>query len=160
MDQLKAALQKTLGVADAPLEAREPPPAGPAPLPDPLRSPWGERMRELGVELPANATVGQLSSRSDVRAKELAGQGRKRDADQLRQLKEAYLREREKAAWAAVKARFEELALPEKAYRALKQEGADGERVLVRLYQKKGMELQGAGAARVRDELMAVAKKG
>lgn len=160
MDQLKAALQKSLGTAESPLEAREAPATGPSPLPDPLRSAWGARLRELGVEIPRDATVGQLSSRSDVRAKELAAQGRKRDADQLRQLKEQYLREREKAAWAAVKARFEELALPEKAYRALKQEGADGEKVLVRLHQKKGLELQGAGAARVRDELMAVAKKG
>lgn len=160
MDQLRAALQKTLGVAEPSSHTQEAPAAGPPPLPDPLRSPWGQRLRELAVEIPRDATVGQLSSRSDVRAKELAAQGRKRDADQLRQLKEQYLREREKAAWAAVKARFEELTLPEKAYRALKQEGADGEKVLVRLYQKKGMELQGAGAARVRDELMAVARKG
>jgi hypothetical protein len=53
-----------------------------------------------------------------------------------------------------VKARFEELELPEKAYRALKQEGADVEKVLAKLYTRKAEEWRGIASNRVRDALL------
>ena len=111
-------------------------------------------MRSLAVEIPREPSLGQLTQRSDAKSRELAAAGRRREADGLKRAKEAYLRERERAAWALVKARFEALGLPEKAYRALKQEGADAERVLTRVSGKRGEALRGAGAARVRDALL------
>jgi len=161
MSQLRDALRSALPVKAAPeaptLVAREPAPsaapAGPK-LPDPLASDWVALMRSLGAEVPKDPSMGQLTQRSDLRSKELAAQGRKRDADELKRAKESFLREREKAAWSLVKARFDELELSEKAYRAIKQEGADPEKVLPRLNGRRGDELRGAGAARVRDALL------
>lgn len=154
MDQLKNALLDKLGGAALP-EGRALPEAPPAPkLPDPLAGEWGRLLRALGVEIPKDPTLGQLVQRSDARSRELVAQGRKRDAAELKTAKEKYLREREREAWSLVKARFEELELPEKAYRAVKQEEGDPEKILARLRGKKGDELRGAGATRVRDALL------
>lgn len=154
MDQLKNALQNAVGGAALPAGAPSPAAPEPAPtLPDPLTSEWGQLLRQLGVEIPRDPTMGQLTQRSDARTRELVAAGRKREGQSLKEAKERYLREREKTAWGHVKDRFEALALPEKAYRSLKQEGTDPERILARLRGKKGEELRGGGAARVRDAL-------
>ena len=159
MDQLKNALAGALGAALPEGKALPPGKAPPEPrgeeagLPDPLTSEWGAAMRAQGVEIPRDATLGQLVQRSDARTRELTATGRKRDGEALKAAKERYLRDREKAAWALVKARFDDLDLPEKAYRALKQEGALPEKVLPRLRGERGAALKGAGAARVRDAL-------
>lgn len=155
MDQLKNALAGALGRAELP-EGKAPPEPREAPpdLPDPLAGEWGALLRELQVEIPRDATLGQLVQRSDARTRELVAQGQKRRGEALRSAKERYLATREKAAWALVKTRFEELALPEKAYRALKQEGALPEKVLPKLRGARGETLKGAGAARVRDALI------
>jgi hypothetical protein len=160
MSDLKSALAGAL--ATLPLgEAGALPPgkSAPAPpvepdLPNPLGGEWGVLLRSLGVEIPRDATLGQLTQRSDARTRELAAQGRKREGERLRSAKEEYLRGRERAAWSLVKARFAELDLPEKAYRALRQEEANPERVLTRLRGRRGEELRGAGAARARDALL------
>lgn len=167
MDQLRKALQGALppaaprpddpAAASPPLRAADPDPSSPTgspTLPDPLAGEWGALLRDLGVEIPRGPTLGQLTQRSDAKSRELLAVGRRREAEALKRAKESYLRERERAAWALVKARFEALALPEKAYRALKQEGADAERVLLRVSGKRGEALRGAGASRVRDALL------
>jgi hypothetical protein len=127
-------------------------PSGPA-LPDPATSPWIARYRELGGEVPRTPTLGQLVQRSDALARALEASGRRREAAELRQAREAFVRDRAQRAWAAVKTRFAELDLPEKAYRALKQEDVDPEAVLPRLRGARGEALRGVGAARLRDHL-------
>lgn len=150
MDQLKQALAQALG---RPAPEASAAPAAADGLPDPLQSPWVARLRQLCADLPAAPTLGQLTQRSDALARALKEQGRQREARELTALKEAFLREREREAWARIKARFAELELPERAYRALKQEGADAEKVLPRLAGRRGDALRGMGADRVRDAL-------
>lgn len=156
MSDLQAALLGALkqkGLPE-PVPAPEPaPPTGAAALPDPLQSAWVAELRAAGVEIPAGASIGQLTSRSDVRSKELKAAGRTREAAALTQLKEQFLRERDKRAWEQVKQRFADLGLNEKAYRALKQEDADPVKVLARLTSRKSEELRGVGAARLRELL-------
>lgn len=127
--------------------------ASPPSLPDPLQSPWVAELRAQRVEIPKEASIGQLTSRSDVRCKELKAAGRSREAAALLQLKEQFLKERDKRAWEGVKERFAALELSEKAYRALKQEDADPVKVLVKLTNKKCEELRGVGASRLRELL-------
>lgn len=151
MDHLKQALAQALG---RPAPEASAAPAVPADgLPDPLRSAWVARLRQLGADVPAAPTMGQLTQRSDALARALKDQGRQREAKELASLKEGFLREREREAWARIKARFAELELPERAYRALKQEGADAEQVLARMAGRRGDALRGMGADRVRDAL-------
>jgi hypothetical protein len=152
MSQLKDAL-KGLGFTEPAPAARPPDPAAAA-LPDPLASEWVALMRSLGADVPVGATLGQLLARSDARARELKNVGRARDADALKRARESFVQDRRQRAWALVKARFAELELSEKAYRALKQEDADPEKVLARLRGPKGEALKGAGAARLRDALL------
>jgi hypothetical protein len=147
LDQLRNALKNAIG---GDLEARDAPPP---PLGDPLESEWGKLLRSYGGDIAPGMTMGQLTQRGVARAKALKDAGRGREADQLKKAQEEYLRDREKRAWALVKERFAALELPEKAYRALKQEGADVEKVLTRLLGRRAEELRGAGAARVRDAL-------
>lgn len=149
MDQLRHALATALGVPDAP-----PAPAVKSPLPDPLDSDWVALLRRLGIPFPATPTLGQLVQRSDAASREREAGGRKREAAELRSAKDRYLKAREQTAWALVKARFADLELSEKAYRALKQEGAMPEKVFDRLAGKRGDALRGAGAARIREALL------
>lgn len=158
MDQLRNAL-KGVGLAardtaSKPAESTGAPHAAAPGLPDPHASDWVQLMRTLGAEVPAGGTLGQLLARSDARVKELKTQGRARDADALKRAREAYVSERRQRAWAMVKARFGDLELSEKAYRALKQEEADPEKVLTRLRGDRGEALRGVGAARLRDALL------
>ena len=144
MDQLRNALRNT-GMEASPEKA---------PLfPDPLDSAWIALLRQLGGEVPPHPTMGQLVQRSDARSRALKESGRGRDAAALRKAREDFQRDRALKAWSLVKERFAALELSEKAYRALKQEEADPERVLTRLSGARGEELRGAGAARVRDAL-------
>lgn len=156
MSDLKGALLGALkqkGLPEPPPAPEPPPSSGAAALPDPLQSAWVAELRAAGVDIPAGASIGQLTSRSDVRSKELKAAGRTREAQALTQLKEQFLRERDKRAWEQVKQRFADLELNEKAYRALKQEDADPVKVLARLTSRKSEELRGVGAARLRELL-------
>ncbi|MFZ5478668.1 MAG: hypothetical protein ACOZNI_17990 [Myxococcota bacterium] len=150
MDQLRDALKKTLGEAATDIEARDQPPP---PLGDPLESEWGRLLRSHGGDVAPGMTMGQLTQRGAARVRALKEAGRGREADALKKAQEEYLRDRERRAWGLVKERFAALDLPEKAYRALKQEGADAEKVLAKLGGARGEALRGAGAARVRDAL-------
>ena len=148
MDQLRNAL------STAGLQARPDAPDPAAELPNPQTSPWVARLRELGGDVPRDGTMPQLLARTGARAKELRGQGRARDAQDLERLRDHFVAEREKKAWTLVKSRFAELQLAEKAYRAVKQEGGDPEKILARLHTKKADSLRGASAERVRDALL------
>ncbi len=166
MNALKDALKTALGPAADAAEKRTAPPlvARDAPvvsesaldsLPDPLKSDWIACMRRLGAEVPPAATMGQLTQRSDRRSRELKDAGRTREAAELLKNKEDFIRDRARRAWALVKARFDALELSDKAYRSLKQEDADPERILVKLRGNKGDALRGVGAARIRELLTA-----
>ncbi len=157
MSDLKNALLGALKEKGLPEPTMPTAPSAPPPpaLPDPLQSAWVAELRAQRVEVPKEASIGQLTSRSDVRCKELKAAGRAREAASLVQLKEQFLREREKRAWELVKERFSALDLNEKAYRALKQEpGVDPVKVLAKLTSRRSEELRGTSAARVREALL------
>lgn len=145
MDHLRDALKNALGVT--------PPEPEPSVLPDPYASGWIAALRRY-EDVPKGLSMGQLTQRSDARSRALKDAGRAREGADLKKAREDFERDRDKRAWAAVKERFAALELPEKAYRALKQEEANPEKVLLRLRGAKGEALRGAGAARVRDALL------
>lgn len=141
--------------AAAPLAAREPgPPVGVAALPRPPGTPWAELLAAHGVRPDRDAPIGQWVQKTAGVLKQLEANGRKHDVRALKQARDEFLKSREKRAWEGVKARFEELDLPEKAYRALKQEGADVEKVLARLHTRRAEEWRGIASNRVRDALL------
>ena len=162
MDQLRQALHKALeggagALVVAPPSAASPvvPEAAARPkLPDPQESEWIALLRRLGGEVPRDPSMGQLVQRSDALSRALADAGRRREAAALSRAREEFQRDREKRAWALVKERFAALDLPEKTYRAMKQEDADPERLLTRLTSRRAEELRGMGAARLREELL------
>ena len=157
MDHLRNALANALGTppaGDAAGTAAPSPSTPSATLPDPLASPWVARMRELRVDVPKAPTLGQLTQRSDAACRGMEAEGRKREARELRGLKDTFLAHREKAAWALVKERFAELDLSEKTYRSLKQEDALPEKLLEKLAGRRGEALRGAGHQRLRDALI------
>jgi hypothetical protein len=149
MDHLRLALAKATGTQPAPVT-----PAAPDPLPDPLTSPWVRQLRVLHAEIPAKPSLGQLRQRSDAMVKELKKAGRGRESSELQKLRDDYEKLREKAAWSEIKSRFEALALPERAYRAIKQQENLDPAVVMNLLIRKGETLKGAGADRVRDFLL------
>lgn len=147
MDHLKQALSHALGRPAAEPAARS------DDLPDPLQSAWIQRLRELGGEVPPSPSMGQLTQRSDALARALQASGRARLARELTSLKEGFLRDREREAWSRVKLRFAELELPDRAYRALKQEETNPEKLLPKLTGRRGEALRGMGADRLREAL-------
>lgn len=156
MDTLRDALKGALGPAD-PLQARELPPtqaALEAAEDDPRGSAW---LKELArhAAVPAGAKTEALRQLTDRTVKALQAQNRRREAEALADQRDAWLRDQERRTWERVKARFAELELPEKAYRALRQEkGVHAHKVLARLRTRRAEELRGAGAARVREWLL------
>lgn len=155
MDAFKDALRGALADQDALIvtETAEEPAAPGEDAPDPHDSDWVRCLRRH-VEVPGDAGVARLRQLSDVQVKELKSQGRKREARELADLRDDWLRKADRRAWAEVKQRFAELELPEKAYRALKQQpDAQPERILQRLRTRAAEELRGASAKRVREWL-------
>lgn len=155
-DALRDALPPSApAAAAAPLAAREPAPlVGVATLPRPPGTSWAEQLALHGVRPDRDAPIGQWVQKTAGALKLLEANGRKHDVRALKQARDEFLKAREKKAWEGVKARFEELELPEKAYRALKQEGADVEKVLAKLYTRKAEEWRGVASNRVRDALL------
>ncbi|MBM4368128.1 MAG: hypothetical protein FJ102_18095 [Deltaproteobacteria bacterium] len=156
MSTLQDALKKAIQPGAA-VEARElaaGPPVGVAALPQVAASEWARLLRDGGVSLPADAAVATYQQKTAGVVKDLERAGRSREARALASARDEFLRLRERKAWEGVKARFEELGLPEKAYRAIKQEGADPEKVLGRLYTRRAEEWRGIAAARLRDTLL------
>lgn len=149
---LKAAIKPE---QSASLTANDAPaPVGVALLPDPVKSDWAARLRALGVPVPADAGTASLVQRTAALIKELDRTGRSREGKEVGRLRDEFVRDREKRAWEGVKARFGEMDFPEKTYRALKQEGADPEKVLARLYTRRAEEWRGIAAAKLRDQLL------
>lgn len=151
-DALKTAIKPeqsgSLVAADAPA------PVGVALLPDPVKSEWAVRLRALGIAFPPDAGTASLVQKTAALLKELERTGRIREAKEVGRLRDEFVRDREKRAWDGVKARFAEMDFPEKTYRALKQEGADPEKVLMRLFTRRAEEWRGIAAAKLRDQLL------
>ena len=123
-----------------------------------LDDPWIGRLRGLknvpgGPEVPDSPSLEAARQLTDRLAKALKKGGRARDAEELKDLRDRFLARREKLAWSRVKERFQELALSDRAYRALKQEGTDPTKALARLENADPAELQAMGAARLRERL-------
>ncbi len=158
MNSLKDALQVALApvtAVGAALVAREAgPPQGVAALPRPEGGDWERLLAGAGIRLDRGLAVAAWVQKTAGAVRALEAGGRKHDARALGQARDEFVRRREKKAWEAVKARFDELGLPEKTYRALKQEGADVEKVLARLYTRRAEEWRGIAGARLRDILL------
>jgi hypothetical protein len=158
MDDLRGQLAAKFGASAAAPPAdpatAEPDPFGPAAH---LDTDWVRSLRAfargVGVQVPADAKLARCRQATDVTLKALKKSGRKRDVRALSELRATYLTWRERQAWSRVKSRFKDLNLSEKAYRALKQGGADGEKVWVRLAKLQPDDVRGVGAARLREML-------
>lgn len=154
--QLAAAFGRDLPAPEAPAPA-----AAPDLLSDEahLGTPWLDRLQQLRRGLPgapdlaARPKLAQAEQVSNQLSKLLKKAGRARDAQELAELKDAFLARRDKAAWAALKERFAALELSERAYRALKQEGADPLKALARLDAADPTALRAMGHARLRELL-------
>jgi hypothetical protein len=129
-------------------------PTGVAALPSPADSEWGRSLRGHGVQIRPDAGVSALVQATVGVLRRLVEAGRRREARELESQRDEFCRRRERLAWEAVKARFAELELPERTYRALKQEGADPEKALARLHTRRAEEFRGMGAARLRESLL------
>lgn len=146
---LKDALKNALGPGSADLQARDAEPPPPSPfdaLPDPADSPWVSALARH-VQVPKGASIGALSSLTGQAAKQLKARGAGRDAKSLKKAEADFLGRRSKAAWAAVKQRWKALELSDKAYRSIKQQGADPEKLLAKLHTRKADAMRGASAA-------------
>ncbi|MSQ02640.1 MAG: hypothetical protein EXR71_12250 [Myxococcales bacterium] len=157
MNSLKDALKGALAPAasETTLVARESgAPLGVSALPRPEDGEWERLLSAAGVRIDRGAPVASWVQRTAGAVRALEAGGRKHDARALIQARDEFVRRREKRAWEAVKGRFEELGLPEKTYRALKQEGADVEKVLARLSTRRAEEWRGMAGARLRDILL------
>lgn len=163
MSDLRSQLAARFPGAAPPETPPEAPPAAPAPgRPDlldedaHLDTPWLAALRKALAALDKTAALGprpKLAHAQQLTAqamRELKALERKGQARELAELRDDFLARREKAAWAALKLRFHERALPEKAYRSLKQEGLDPVAALLRLEALPAAELQGIGAARLK----------
>lgn len=141
-----------------PAPAEEPAPGRPDLLDEfaHLDTPWLAALRKALSALDKTAALGprpKLAHAQQLTAqamRELKALERKGQARELAELRDDFLARREKAAWAALKLRFHERALPEKAYRSIKQEGLDPVAALQRLQAVPADELQGIGAARLK----------
>ncbi|RME25441.1 MAG: hypothetical protein D6798_08895 [Deltaproteobacteria bacterium] len=163
MSDLRSQLAAAFGqpAPEDPAAASAPSGAGPSILDDDahLDTEWLTVLHRLRAELPgapemaARPKLAQARMVSDRVVKMLKKAGRKRDARQLAGLRDDFLARRDKAAWAAVKLRFQTLGLSARAYRSLKQVGADPQAVLARLDRTPEEDLRGMGAARLRELL-------
>lgn len=143
-----------------------PEPAAAAPPADPLLGPdahlgtqWLAQLQELrrglagAPKLDARPKLAQARQVTDQVGKLLKTAGRKREAALLIELRDDFMARRDKAAWSALKARFGEWGLSEKAYRALKQGEADPLACLARLEALDPTERAGMGASRLVEAL-------
>ncbi len=160
MKDLRSQLSAALGVPVPAVSPAALPAAAPGPL-DPdahLIDPWLEALRPhcraLGLELGARPVLGHARQLTDQAVKKLKDAGRGRDAAALADLRDRFFDRRDKAGWAALKDAFAADALPEKTYRALKQEGACPHQALARLARIPAAERVGMGHARLRERLL------
>ncbi len=124
-----------------------------------LVSPWLQRLRGLegragGKALGRSPKLAAARQRHAAVVKALKKAGQQREVRSLDKLRNQYLAKRTGQAWAVVKARFSEAELSEKAYRSIKQGGADPEKVLQRIDAMGTSALVGMGAKRLRQALL------
>ncbi len=159
MKDLRSQLAAALGQDASPEPA---PAAGGVDLLGPdahLDDPWLERLRVLHRSIPGAPTLaprpklGQARQVTDQLLRSLKRSGRKGVAKDLGQLRKAFDAKRDKEAWRRTKERFGALGLSDKAYRALKQSGADAIAVWVKLDKSGDDALREMGATRLRDHL-------
>ena len=157
MSDLRSQLIAKLGV-----EAPETDVQGPSSDPDDplapsahLSSAWVMALipaaRAGGVKLNPNPSMGAVRQAHDVLAKQLKGQGRKRERAELEDLRGRYMKKREKVAWARLKSSLEAAGVSSKLYRAIKQGKLEPEVVLGRWNRIAG---KGLNSAQVRAELL------
>jgi hypothetical protein len=161
MKDLRSQLAAQFGVAPPDVDGDDDPVTQPDPLgPDGhIDAPWLDTLRGAlqvtGLEaLPDRPKLARCQQAAAQAIKALKKSGRGADARDLAKQRDDYLADRAKLAWARVKARFVDLGLSDKAYRALKQGAADPERVLRGLDKTDASTLQGMGAARLREHLL------
>ena len=158
MNDLRSQLISKLGAAP-------PAPASATPIADDgldpfahLQTPWFALVRTArvagGPEVPPKPSLPAARQITDKLAKALKATGRPREAAALIEAREDFLKRREKQAWSLIKARFTDLDLPERAYRALKQSEVDPEKVWAKLRKADTTELKGMGADRLREWLL------
>lgn len=150
--QLASAFGKELPADAAPVLSD---PERPAALADDahIGGEWHRRASELArafnVELAPKPKLGQVRQVSDQLIKRLKKAGRGRDAKDLAKLRDAHMARRDKAAWAVVKDRLGDLDVSDKAYRSIKQSGADPVALITRI-DRAGESLRGASVKRLR----------
>lgn len=161
MKDLRSQLADRFGVAPPDDDGVDDPVTQPDPLgPDGhLDAEWVDALRgalrSAGLAaLPDRPKLARCEQATAQAVKALKKAGRKGEAKALGKLRDDYLATREKLVWARVKARFQDLKLSDKAYRALKQGKAKPERVLTTLDKTDAATLQGMGANRLRDHLI------
>ncbi len=120
---------------------------------------WIQRLLALArtpgaPTVPSKPSFEAAKQLTDKLAKALKTAGRSREAAEIKDLRDRFLARRDKLAWAQVKERFAEGGLSEKAYRSIKQEGADPVKLLARLAARGGPDLSAMGAQRLREHLL------
>ena len=111
--------------------------------------PFGPKATPGAPKLADPPSLGAQRQATDQLVKLLKKAGKNRDAAELSQLRDTFLARREKAAWAAIKAKMSALALSDRTYRRLKSEGADPVPVLERLGRLDDEALSAMGAERL-----------
>lgn len=123
-----------------------------------LGTPWIALLRKVRVAgappVPPKPSLQAARQLTDKAARALKEAGQARAARELVDARADFLKKREKEAWSLVKARFTELELPERTYRALKQSEADPEKLWMKLRKADPAELGALGADRLRERLM------
>lgn len=162
MDDLRNQLAKALGRQAPPpqTEAGTAPPTGPDLLaPDAHQGDaWMGALRQAlntpgAPSLDRKPKLQAARQATDQVAKLLKKAGRKREAAELKKLRDQFFAKRDKVAWTRVKEAFSTHGLSDKAYRSLKQDkSVDPVRVLERV-EREGASLSSLGAARLRDHL-------
>lgn len=160
MSDLRSQLMAKLGAAPPAELPVQPVGPGAAEL-DPdahLGTPWLSALRAVRAPgappVPPRPSLNAARQLTDKAIKALKGAGQARAARDLGDLRSDFLKKREKEAWNLIKARFTELDLSERAYRALKQSEADADKIWARLRKAPEAELRGMGADRLREYLL------
>lgn len=161
MQDLRSQLMAKLGATPPPEDATDDPPTAPDPLGPTGHhdSAWFAALQDtlpVGsvAAVPADAKLARCQQVTAQAIKALKKAGRGREAKALGKVRDEYLARREKLAWSRVKSRFVEVGASEKAYRSLKQGGADAERILGNLDKVRPEMLAGASPRKLRELLL------
>lgn len=153
MDQLRDALKGVGMRPQASSPAKEAAAAPPIAEQGLYQNEW---VRLLGrfATVQKGRTSSHLEHLLHATVKDLKKQGNKRDARALTDLHSGWRKKVDKQTWAAAKARFTELELSDKTWRAVKQTAKDPGKLLARLNTRRAEEYRGAGSKRVQEWLL------